>query len=105
VLIFYIPLLRIALSPNTVGAVGPKGAAMKSIITPVLDNAGIIGFIVEYMPDYVEHTSMASCLAHSRAKPKQPLNCYCIRSAARSLSEHAGILTAAPPSRFPADFH
>lgn len=51
-LIFYIPLLRIALSPNTVGAVGPKGAAMKSIITPVLDNAGII--IVEYMPDYVE---------------------------------------------------
>ena len=27
---------------------------MKSIITPVLDNAGIIGFIVEYMPDYVE---------------------------------------------------
>ena len=53
-LIFYIPLLRIALSPNTVGAVGPKGAAMKSIITPVLDNAGIIGFIVEYMPDYVE---------------------------------------------------
>jgi hypothetical protein len=53
VLIFYIPLLRIALSPITVGAVGP-GAAMKSIITPVLDNAGIIGFIVEYMPDYVE---------------------------------------------------
>jgi len=51
VLIFYIPLLRIALSPI---AVGPKGAAMKSIITPVLDNAGIIGFIVEYMPDYVE---------------------------------------------------
>jgi hypothetical protein len=51
---FYIPLLRIALSPNTVGAVGPKGAAMKSIITPVLDNAGIIGFIVEYMPDSVE---------------------------------------------------
>ena len=33
---------------------GAKGAAMKSIITPVLDNAGIIGFIVEYMPDYVE---------------------------------------------------
>ena len=26
---------------------------MKSIITPVLDNAGII-IIVEYMPDYVE---------------------------------------------------
>ena len=24
------------------------------MITPVLDNAGIIGFIVEYMPDYVE---------------------------------------------------
>ena len=103
-LIFYIPLLRIALSPNTVGAVGPKGAAMKSIITPVLDNAGIIGFIVEYMPDYVEAYFDGEGLAHSRAKPKQPLNCYCIRSAARSLSEHAGILTAAPPSRFPADF-
>ena len=55
-------------------------------------------------PTMSKHTSMASCLAHSRAKPKQPLNCYCIRSAARSLSEHAGILTAAPPSRFPADF-
>ena len=77
---------------------------MKSIITPVLDNAGILDLSSSTCLTMSKHTSMASCLAHSRAKPKQPLNCYCIRSAARSLSEHPGILTAAPPSRFPADF-
>ena len=103
-LIFYIPLLTMALSPNTVGAVGPKGAAMKSIITPVLIMPASLDLSSSTCPTMSKHTSMASCLAHSRAKPKQPLNYYCIRSAARWLSEHAGILTAAPPSRFPADF-
>jgi hypothetical protein len=55
VLIFYIPLLRIALSPSTVGAEGPKGAAMKNAnITPVIDHEGIVGFIVEFRFDYFE---------------------------------------------------
>jgi hypothetical protein len=35
-------------------AVGPKGSAMKIAISPVIDCAGIVGFIVEYMPDYFE---------------------------------------------------
>ena len=55
VLIFYIPLLRIAFSPSTIGAVGPKGAAMKNAnITPVIDQEGIIGFIVEFRFDHFE---------------------------------------------------
>jgi hypothetical protein len=55
VLILYIPLLRIALSPSTVGAEGPKGAAMKNAnITPVIDHEGIVGFIVEFRFDHFE---------------------------------------------------
>ena len=74
---------------------------MKSIITPVLDNAGIIGFIVEYMPDYVEAYFDGELLGSFSSKVEAAAELLLHTERGALLSEHAGILTAAPPSRFP----